>query len=253
MFSCLLVGAPGCGKSTAASTAPGPVLYIDTDNKLHKMVTMQPLIKSGKVIQWAIDEPLSNLKMTSLVTQAVKPTAKFTQQQPKGYKKIAEVIDMLVENEGHVVIDGKKIKIGTVVLDSYTKMQEHLKRYLTAVNSTIVVCQPLWGTVLLNLEILNDTLVNQIGQFCNVIIICHEKPSKDELTGKVSYFPLVEGSMRDKIAKEFEEVYFMEKTISGGKAKYEMLTVGSTMKPCRTSRLLDSKVEPDFSKIYGGE
>ena len=66
---------------------------------------------------------------------------------------------------------------------------------LTAVNQSIVVSQPLWGTILTNQEILNDTIINQIGRYMNVIIICHEKPDKDELTGAITYTPLIGGSM----------------------------------------------------------
>ena len=42
----------------------------------------------------------------------------------------------------------------------------------------------------------------------------------------------------------------MEKKVSGDKATYEMLTLGNSMKACRTSKSIPSRVEPDFSKIY---
>ena len=54
--------------------------------------------------------------------------------------------------------------------------------------------------------------------------------------------------MKDKIGKDFEEVYYLEKTIKGGIASYEMLTVGSAQKPCRTSKVLAARVEPDLVK-----
>lgn len=253
MFSCLLIAPPGAGKTTAAATAPGPVLFIDTDNKLHKMENMQGLIKEGKIIQWAIKDRLSSMKLSKLaVASAGKAGTKIAQERPDGYVNIANMLDLILDGKGVIEHEGKKVKIGTLVLDSYTKMQEHMKRLITSANQTILTSPVLWGTMLTNQEILNDTMINQIGEYCNVIMICHEKPVKDELTGRISFSPLIEGSMRDKIGKDFEEVYYMEKKIIGGAVKYEMLTVGDSMKNCRTSRTLEARVEPNFTKIYGG-
>jgi len=139
------------------------------------------------------------------------------------------------------------IKLDTVVLDSFTSVEEHLKRLLMSANNASTISQPLWGTVLTNYENLLNCLLNLP---CNVIIIAHQRPTKDELTGVISYTPLISGQMKDKIGKDFEEVYYMEKTVKQGVATYEMLTVGSAQKPCRTSRTLGARVEPDFAKLY---
>jgi len=245
-FSCLLIGPPGSGKTTAAMTAPGPVLFLDTDIKLHKMVLAQTKLSSGEVVQWAIDDPMTSLSLTALMKVDMKPGSKAVMPKPKGYEHLAEMIDKLVE--GKCVVDG--VKYETVVLDSFTSMSEHLVRYITAANSSPHMTLPLYGTLKTNFEILISTLMRLPA---NIIIICHESATKDELTGRISYKPLIEGGMKDKIGKDFEEIYYMEKTISGDKCKYEMLTVGNSMKDCRTSRALPSKVEPNFRKIYGYE
>lgn len=244
MFSTLLVGPPGSGKTTVATTAPKPVLFLDVDNKLHKMENVKHLL--GKdIFQWTMSERLFKGKLSTFVTGATNPQAKFTQQRAGGYMELAKVIDELDETD--CTMDGRKY--ATIVLDSYTTLEEHLKRLLMSANGVATISQPLWGTVLTNYENLNNALLNLKA---NVIFICHEKATKDELTGIVSYTPLISGQMKSKIGKDFEEVYYMEKTISGGVAKYEMLTVGSSLKSCRTSRVLDAKVEPNFSKIYKG-
>lgn len=247
-FSALLIGPPGAGKTTAASTAPGPVLFIDVDNKLHKMENLKDKLDRGNIIQWAITEPLSNMTLTRLASVDPKPGQKLVQQRPKGYTQLAGMVDKLTDGKCIIDYKGKKIKVGTVVLDSYTTVNEQIKSLLMAANGTNTMTLPLYGTVLNNFEILNNTLLRLEA---NVIMICHERIDKDELSGKISYRPLIDGQMSHKIGKDFEEVYFLEKTVQGNTAKYEMMTVGSTMKPCRTSRKLEARVEPDFGKIYG--
>ena len=242
-FSSLLVGPPGCGKTTMALTAPKPIIVLDTDYKLHKMVNAEKYLKSGEVVQWAITEPLSEITLARLASFDPGQAAKVTMQRPKGYIQLADMIDKLVATG--CVIDGKKYN--TIVLDSYTSMNEHLKRLLMAANGTTTMTMPLWGTALTNFETVNNTLLRLPA---NIIFICHEQVDKDELTGKITYNPLIDGSMKSKIGKDFEEVYYLEKTVQGDKVKYEALTVGNSMKSCRTSRELPAKVEPDFSKIY---
>ena len=245
-FSTLLVGPPGAGKTTAAATASkfGPVLFLDMDNKIHKMENLQGEIAGKKIYQWIPEERLFKGKLGSFVTGATNPQAKFVQQRAKGYQKLAERIDELEANS--CMHEG--VKMATIVLDSFTSVEEHLKRLLMSANGVSTISLPLYGTVLTNYENLLSCILNLKG--VNIIIIAHQRPTKDDLTGVISYTPLISGQMKDKIGKDFEEVYYLEKTVKTGVAKYEMLTVGSAQKPCRTSRILEARVEPDFGKIY---
>lgn len=243
MFSSLLIGPPGCGKSTAASTAPKPILYLDMDQKVGKMTNIAPLVKNGEIIVWTPDEKLFNGKLSSFVIGATNPQAKITQQQAKGYIKLAQILDELDQNNCMY----KGVQIKTVVLDTFTSTEEHLKRLLMSANGVVTISQPLWGTVLTNNENLISALLNLKA---NIIVIAHEQAVKDELTGQITYTPLIGGSFKEKIGKDFEEVYFLEKKVQGDKAVYEMLTVGNSMKACRTTRELPSRIPPDFSLIY---
>jgi hypothetical protein len=241
-FSALLVGPPGSGKTTASLTAPGKKLVLDMDNKLHKMANVADKIKSGEVVQWKPEGRLFSGKLASFVASATNSQAKFAQQRATGYMELAEVIDQL---EKDCIFNQTRFDV--VVLDSFTSVEEHLKRLLMSANGVATISQPLWGTVLTNYENLLNSLLNLP---CSVIVIAHQKPNKDELTGVITYTPLISGQMKDKIGKDFEEVYYLEKTVRNNLAVYEMLTVGDSTKPCRTSRVLDAKIKPDFSEIF---
>ena len=107
--------------------------------------------------------------------------------------------------------------------------------------------EPLYGTLLTNLEEVNNTILRLP---CNSILIAHQKVTKNDLTGEIRYSPLIEGQMAGKIGKDFEEVYYMKKEVLQGKATYTMNTIGDNMHACRTSRVLPAQVEPNFCKIY---
>src|SRR3990167_4504362 len=117
--SALLIGPPGAGKTTAAATAPTPVLFLDVDNKLHKMQNVKDKLTNGSIIQWAIDVPISSLTLTRLANEATKPQAKVTFERPLGYAKMCGMIDALVDNQCIIDYKGNKVKVNTVVLDSY--------------------------------------------------------------------------------------------------------------------------------------
>lgn len=243
-FSCLLIGEPGSGKTTMAATAPKPVLFLDLDGKLDRMVNLEPLLNNKDVIQWTTNAPLAAVSLKRLAgTKFDEGRDKFPVPQPKGYIEFSDMIDKLVE--GKCVIDGKKI--ATIVLDSYTSLNEHLKALIMAANGSMAMSMPLWGVLLRNFEIMHGTMLRLPA---NIIFCAHQKIDKDELTGAISYRPLIDGQMADKIGKDFEEVYYLEKSIQGEDVKYKVLTVGNSMKSCRTSRVLPAIVEADFSKIY---
>src|ERR1039458_6883108 len=134
--SVLLIGPPGCGKSTAAATAESPVLFLDMDQKVLKMHNIQS--KLGKeVFAWIPEEKLFTGKLASFVTGATNPQAKYTQQRANGYIKLAQKIDEL-ENNGCM---HEGIKMRTIVLDTFTSTEEHLKRLLMSANGVATISQ----------------------------------------------------------------------------------------------------------------
>ena len=241
----LIVGAPGNGKTTfvaSGGTPQEPLLFLDMDNKLHKMVNLQQKLKEGSILQWPITEPLSTIGIRRLVIEEHKQGGSFTTSRPKGYLQLVDYIEKLEKDK--CIVSGKKVG---VALDSYTTVNEHIKRLLLQANNKSTMTQPLYGALLTNFEELNNTLLRLPT---NVFIIAHEEVTRDEISGEVSYRPLIEGQMKFKIAKDFEEVYWCVKDVKQGKAEYWIDPIGGKERQARTSRSLASnKIEPDLLKI----
>ncbi len=233
--SFLLIGKAGSGKTTTACTLEHPTLLIDVDKKARKMFNIQHLIQSKDV---EIYTPSSALVEDRLRYRAANPD-KGPKIEPQGYY---EIVDLLND-----IFDGneKYLKFNTVVLDSITRVTEHLKSlliYHKAQGKFVSKKKgeedrtegdmnwPSWGSYLKNLEELFNA-----GLKFNHNFICTAHIAEDwehDLVSKSSfiksYRPLIDGQMKDKLSGYFNEVYYMEVTIkSKEKPQYLMRTYGN--------------------------
>ena len=114
-----------------------------------------------------------------------------------------------------------------------------------------------WAIVLSNLEEYFYTMKGLLKTetrpgFEHVIIIAHETTERDETTGKIQTLPSIEGQMRHKVGKYFEEVYYCQVEVpKTGLPVYKVLTVATDRYMARSSRDLPVYVNSDFSVIFG--
>lgn len=246
----ILIGNPGAGKTTAACTCEHPTMIIDVDCKAHKMENIQPLIKSGQVVVYPVRIPLV---VDSFRDRVLHPDGKL-KKQPEGYLYVVDLLNRILDGDEEF----KDFK--TIVLDSLSRLVEHMKRLLIYLRgqgkfgkaSGGDMNWPSWGSYLSNLE---ELFTEVIQMDKNFICITHEKIEKqhDDLTDTdiiLGYWPAVDGAFMKKMAGYFDECFFMERKISRAKGiEYFFRTYGT--KYCaRSTRDLPEFVPADISQIW---
>jgi len=252
----LLVGPPGSGKTTAACTAIPPIGLVDVDGKASQMVNIQHLLKSGDV---EIIKIKSKLVEDRLAYRAAHPE-KGPALQPKGYIEVIEILnDAIDQTEGYE-------KYNTIVLDSLTRLTEHLKRLLIyhrskgkfgkfdAGKATEDINWPSWGSYLSNLEEIFNASASFFPDTKHFICCVHQKKitekdliTKSEIVKEVR--PMVDGQMCQKLAGYFNEVYYMEKVSKKGRDTLYHFMTDAPKYDARTSLNLGKEIPPDISRI----
>ena len=249
MFNCCLCGPPGSGKTYMSTiTLPPdcyPVVVVDIDNKARKMVVLEPLVKNGRVIILPTTKPLVADDMLTRISKIRKYKDVLVgslSKKPEGYVQSVENINKAIE-----MTESGKAK--TIVVDSLTRLFEHFQRLILNLNVSGFMTQNTWGVILT----LGEELLQMLTSIeANVIITCHDRISRDELTGRVEYRPCLGGQIADKLGGYFEEMYVMQPRTRGDKIEYRVLTqaVGG-MYTARTSRKLEMHEPSDFKVILG--
>ena len=91
-----------------------------------------------------------------------------------------------------------------------------------------------------------DFIVRLLASGKNVLLICHEAPDKDELTGHVWMLPAIQGQMKSRISNYFDEFYHAEVEQTPGKASnYRLLARPSSIYTAK-SRLLPRDTESSY-------
>lgn len=243
---CGLAGAPGTGKTyMVCMTLPEeayPLFLIDVDNKANYMAVLQPLVKAGKVIVKAIDVSLVEDEPAQKAKMLAAP--KFQQplvKQPKGWLKILAAVE-----EGKALLKEGKVK--TIVLDSLTRLYEHLHRFIPYMKRDGFMTLEGYGS---SLKFMEEFIHDFLRIEGNTILTMHTAIEKDELTGRLGERPLIPGSMQDKVVSYFVEVYCMKPGVgTSGKTEYRVLTQSLDGKHvARTGMVLEMFEPASFKKI----
>lgn len=241
-YKLLWYGPPGSGKTSAACLhAPKPVLLLDLEGKANKMEILQPLIKSGDVIVQSLNFPLTQerirIRMLAASDGGKAEKVGVLQQMPQGYNKIVSALNAILENAPGVP------KHATLVIDSATRILEHLKRLICYTNKRPTLVEQDWGILLSNLEEFIGALL-PVEQ--NVILVAHQRFERDDVTGAVvATEPLIDGQMRGKISAYFDETWHFEPMNLGdsNKNRYLVRTSSAGGITARTSKIMGAVLD----------
>jgi len=245
MGSFLLSGAPGSGKTTLACSFINlgyKVYLIDADRKAKTMHNLKEWIDTGRLDIIEVSPILSGSTLGQVARKGLKfvPTA-----QPAGYLEIVDIIDGVEksppEDAGSSVL----------VLDSTTRVDEHMKRLMKHFSGKPKLEFDGWDAVLNNYEELFSTFYGmQPDTFAHCVITTHTRDVYDTNGAVVAYKPLIGGQFSEKASGYVEEHYHcdVDTPNKNSKPRFMVYTKPTGLiKHARSSRPLKTYVEADMS------
>lgn len=187
----LLIGQPGAGKTCFAASFPGPILFMDFDNKVDSAALFYrdkpELLKQVEVRQ------LSNAFNAD-------PIAEFNK---------------IVANELVPAQRNNTLKYKTIVLDSISAFSHAALMHILTTNPGIkgvitaqgkMTDQTHYGVLLREFKRLIPGLLTLP---CNIVMCAHIDTYKDQTTGVIIREASMDGSYSQKLPQAFKEVWHM--------------------------------------------
>ena len=143
------------------------------------------------------------------------------------------------------IAEGKKDDYESIIVDSLTGLADLCMESVLQLNRRSGQ-KPNFDDWAAYANKTKDFLVRLLASGKNVLLICHEAPDKDELTGHVWMLPAIQGQMKSRISNYFDEFYHAEVEQTHGKpANYRLLARPSSIYTAK-SRLLPRDTESSY-------
>ena len=140
------------------------------------------------------------------------------------HKRWKRLMQLLIEN-------ACKPEVGTIVIDSMSRVDEYLRDFLVAEGSEAGRPVKGGGLLLMNMSLWYPyqihlsrmiTGLKATGKY--VICISHETVDVDEATGVTTYYPAIGGRLRTTIGKYFTDVWRTEAVARSAGVEYTVKT-----------------------------
>jgi hypothetical protein len=181
-FNVLLYGPPKAGKTSAAATAPGPILWLN--------------MEGGGALGYAR-------------RVAAQRGTEIHEVRPQRHEKLKPVLEDIYRH----VSTGAEPKVQTVVVDTLGKVRDHLARDIGGAHPQIQH----WGEVA---KVIEQFVVTMRDQPVNLILLAHEAV-KDADDGDRIVEPLIGGATTAKVCGEVDVIaYCGRKEDEDGNVEY---------------------------------
>lgn len=190
-FKGLVIGAPGAGKTCLAASFPGPVLYLDFDDK----------VDSAALFYKNKPELLANVEVRQLSRQLNADPL--------------ETMNKIIAEELIPQQRAGQMKFKTLVLDSISAFSSATLQHIIRTNPGIkgmetkqgkMPDKPHYGVMLREFDRLIPGLLSLP---CNIVMCAHLDTYKDDATGVIIREPAMDGSFAQKLPRFFKECWFL--------------------------------------------
>ena len=256
----LIYAPPGGGKTVLAATFPPPFRWLAADGKT--------CLKS---VQWAWKQGLTSIK---------DPATDLIGFAPTEVMKDALVVDAVAFDHACDMIDHwfspaeiVKWKGGTLVIDSGTTLDEWTLNKGLVQNSILPdPKKPLSRSHEINKKAMARIITGEqdyksgMGLFygfiqevrvecakheVNLVLLCHEWTERSEEGNVISYRPLLTGQLRERISKDFDDIWYVEKLHGVRGPEFSVMAHGDPrhLGKSRWGTILDRTEPADFRQI----
>lgn len=253
----MLVSKPGGGKTVAASTFPPPFRWLAADGR-----------NALKSVAWAFKAGITAMTDKSqLVGYApVENVDKGTYvSNPRAFNDCCDRVDRWFSKT-----EIEKWKGGTLVLDSMTTINGWALNLGLAVNQKLPsTSKPLSGSHKINEQAKARIItgmqdyktsmahvegwIYDVRSMCalhdvNLVVLCHEYGETDEEGNIITYLPMLDGQLRTKLAKDFDDVWWM---VAYNGKDFKFQHHADPLHPAKTrwGQVLSREEPADFRKV----
>lgn len=234
--SYLFYGPPGTWKTTLAAKHPGKhKLWLDIDDKIKEMEHLTA-DERERIDVWTTGEALVPDEVTITNIDRTRKDVSMGSKilrKPMGYQKTADTLNELLK-----LAKKNEFPYDCVVLDSLTRLMNHLEYLILFQHNVTILNETLYGVAKRNIQ---DLLFGFLRLPCDRIVITHDRDrTKRDREGNVlerTIRPNVTGSMAEEIMGYFSEGYYFLGSNDQGKT-WKIQTGGDSLKPARTTKAL---------------
>lgn len=222
-FACLVYGLSGSGKTTFASSFPEP-FFVDADRGMRSVQKELPRLQLQDT-----DTPFSLI--FNLLSDALYHRGPFASDGVLGDRKT-------------IVIDSI-----TSLIDDYLAPETMAEAHRNILTEKLSYDE--YGKIQSRMTALSSLLKDLSHEFWIVTTALVEE-EKDEASGRLAGKPKLTGKYRDKIMADYDETYFLEKSVPlQGPPEYLLYTEPHLWYQAKSRLLKPVKVikDPSYSKL----